>query len=154
MFLVNNMDDKLLEFLIEAKKNTYAGKKGSVSSSRLNSHDLKYEDGNLMYYDTYLGNDKFSGSEALWVDSKPFWSMNYVGRVIGDNFSGDFLKEALLLVSKDYPYRGPLYYQNKDYEYIMEVKGDFNWFVGHEIIKYKDKEIYECNFHGGVLIER
>ena len=154
MFLVNNMDAKLLEFLIEAKRNTYAGKKGGVDSSRLNSHDLKYEKDNLIYYDTYLGNDKFSGTEALWVDSKPIWSMNYIGRVKGANFSGDFLKEALLLVSIDYPFRGPLYYKNGDYEYVMEFKGDFNWFIGYEIIKYKEIEIYECNFHGGILEER
>ena len=80
--------------------------------------------------------------------------MNYIGRVKGDNFSGDFLKEALLLVNKEYPYRGPLYYKNGDYEYKMNVEGSFEWFIGHEIILYKDKEIYECNFHGGILKER
>ncbi|MBP5444656.1 MAG: hypothetical protein J6Y28_00655 [Acholeplasmatales bacterium] len=148
------MDDKVLEFLIEAKKNTYAGKKGEVASSRLNSHDLKYEKDNLMYYDTYLGGDLFSGEEALWINNEPCWSMNYIGRVKENNFSGDFLKEALLLVNKEYPYRGPLYYKNGDYEYIMEVKGDFNWFYGHEIIKYKNVEIYECNFHGGLVKQK
>ena len=148
------MDDKVLEFLIEAKKNTYAGKKGEVESSRLNSHDLKYEKDNLMYYDTYLGGDLSSGEEALWINNEPCWSMNYIGRVKENNFSGDFLKEALLLVNKEYPYRGPSYYKNEDYEYIMEVKGDFKWFYGHEIIKYKNVEIYECNFHGGLVKQK
>lgn len=148
------MDDKILEFLIVAKQKTYAGKGNEASSSRLKSHDLKYIDGNMMYYDSYLGNDLFSGEEALWIDNNPYWSMNYIGRVKGDNFSGDFLKEALLLVNKEYPYRGPLYYKNGDYEYKMNVEGSFEWFIGHEIILYKDKEIYECNFHGGILKER
>ena len=145
----------IIEFLIEAKKNTYAGKKGEVNSSRLNSHDLKYEKDNLMYYDTYLGNDKFSGSEALWVNNKPYWSLNYMGRVLDiKTFSGDFLKEALLHVNKEYPFRGPLSYKNGDYEYKMSLNGDFNWFNGYEYITYKGIKIYECNFHGGVLEER
>lgn len=148
------MDNKIIDFLIVAKQKTYAGKGKEEEPSRLKSHDLKYEEGNLMYYDTYIGNDLFSGEEALWIDSNPFWSMNYIGRVKGDNFSGDFLKEALLLASKEYPYRGPLYYKNGEYEYKMELNGSFEWFIGHEVILYNGKEIYECNFHGGLVHER
>lgn len=143
--------DKIIEFLLEAKRNTYAGKGKEEAPSRLNSHDLKYEKGEFMYYDTYLGGDLFSGEEALWINKNPYWSMNYIGRVIGDNFSGDFLKEALKLCDESYPYRGPLKYTNGDYTYIMEVKGDFNWFVGSEHITYKNNLIYECNFHGGLI---
>lgn len=32
-----------------------------------------------MYHDTYPGGDKFVGEEALWIEQKPFWSMNYAG---------------------------------------------------------------------------
>ena len=46
-----------------------------------------------MYYDTYLGGEKFSGEEALWIADNPYWSMNYIGRVTGENFNGDFLKK-------------------------------------------------------------
>lgn len=81
----------IIEFLIKAKKSTYAGKGSETVSTRPNSHDLIYQEDNYMYYDTYLGGEQFSGEEALWIDNIPFWSMNYMGRVIGDNFSGDFL---------------------------------------------------------------
>ena len=37
--------------------------------------------------------------------------MNYYGRVIEENFNGDFLKEALLQVDEELPFRGPLFYQ-------------------------------------------
>lgn len=149
------MDKLIINFLIEAKKNTYAAHGLEVASSRVNSHDLKYEKDDFLYYDSYLGNDKFSGSEALWIKNNPFWSMNYIGRVLDiENFSGDFLKEALLCVNKDYPFRGPYYYQNGDYEYLMTYSGKFDWFIGSEVIKFKNKVIYECNFHGGLLIER
>ena len=104
-----------------------------------------------MYYDTYLGGNKFAGEEALWISKTPFWSMNYVGRVIGENFSGDFLKEALLLVPEDKPFRGLELYVNGDYEFRCKVEGDFEWFQGKETISYKNTIIYECFFHGGLI---
>ena len=145
------MDKQLVEFLIRAKKATYAGKGAETTSSREKSHDLIYRDGDYMYYDTYLGTGKFAGEEALWIKDTPYWSMNYIGRVTGDNFSGDFLKEALLLVPEDKPFRGPEKYTNGDYTYDCKIDGDYKWFNGRETISYKGEEIYECNFHGGLV---
>ena len=58
------MNTTLIEFLIRAKKATYAGKGAETTSSRTKSHDLKYTEGDLMYYDTYLGGEKFAGEET------------------------------------------------------------------------------------------
>ena len=143
------MDKKIISFLIRAKQATYAGKGAETASSRVKSHDLVYKEGDLMYLDTYLGGGKFAGEEALWASDVPFWSMNYVGRVIGEPFSGDFLKEALLHVPEEKPFRGPEHYANGDYTYDCEVTGDFEWFQGRETICYKGMLIYECYFHGG-----
>lgn len=145
------MDKRVVTFLIKAKQVTYAGKGAETSPSREKSHDLIYKDGNYMYYDTYLGSDKFSGEEALWINGEPYWSMNYIGRVTGKNFSGDFLKEALLHVPENKPFRGPENYSNGDYSYHCSVDGDFDWFQGKETICHKDLEIYECVFHGGLI---
>ncbi len=145
------MDTAIIEFLMKAKRATYAGKGAETTASRVKSHDLVYRDGDYMYYDTYLGTGKFAGEEALWIKGIPYWSMNYIGRVIGDNFSGDFLKEALLLVPYDKPFRGPGDYSNGDHSYHCEVVGTFEWFQGREVIQYKGKEIYECVFHGGLV---
>ena len=145
------MDQDIIEFLIRAKQATYAGKGAETVSTRLGSHDLIYREGDRMYYDTYLGGGKFAGEEALWIREVPVWSMNYVGRVTGANFSGDFLKEALLRVPLDKPYRGPAEYTNGDYSYECEVSGSFDWFQGMELIRYKGEVIYECFFHGGLI---
>ena len=142
---------EITEFLITAKKATYAGKGAETVSSRPKSHDLIYSDGDYMYYDTYLGGDEFVGEEALWINGNPYWSMNYAGRVTGNNFSGDFLKEALLNVPFDKPYRGPAAYSNGDYTYKCEVNGNFEWFQGHEVILFNDTEIYDCYFHGSII---
>lgn len=145
------MDRALVGFLIRAKRATYAGKGAEAPSSRPQSHDLRYREGDYMYYDTYLGGERFAGEEALWIAERPYWSMNYAGRVTGAPFSGDFLKEALLRVPEDRPYRGPADYTNGKYAYHCDVSGGFDWFYGRETIAYDGKEIYECLFHGGLI---
>jgi len=139
----------LIDFLCTAKKSTYAAKASEISSSRLNSHDLKYESDDYKYLDSYFGGEKFIGEEALWAFDVPVWSMNYMGRVLTDSFSGDFLKECLLNVSNDLPYRGPRLYSSGEYVYHCKVEGSFNWFKGEEEIFYKNDKVYECVFHGG-----
>lgn len=84
--------------------------------------------GQLEYIDTYIGGERFAGEEALWEDGTPIWAMNYAGRILGDGFNGDFLKEVLLLVPHESPYRGPMVYENSEYKYHCIVKGEFKWF--------------------------
>ncbi|SHH79521.1 DUF5680 domain-containing protein [Clostridium intestinale] len=145
------IDDNIIEFLCRAKKVTYAGKGAKVESSRPKSHDFEHSEGELKYIDTYLGGEIFLGEEGIWKDNTPIWAMNYKGRVLGEGFSGDFLKETLALVNKEMPYRGPLVYENGDYKYHCIVQGDFKWFKGYEEIFYNNKKVYECMFHGGAV---
>ena len=140
----------MIDFLLFAKRNTYAAKHNETKAFRKNSHDYCYEDENgYAYYDTYLGGERFAGEEAVWHHEAPVWSMNYAGRVIGEHFSGDFLKEALLHVPADKPFRGPEMYTKGDYHYHCGVTGEFDWFQGYEEIFYRERKIYECFFHGG-----
>ena len=145
------MYTKVIDFLIRAKKATYAGKGAQAPSSRINSHDYNYAEEGLLYLDTYLGGEKFAGEEAVWQENTPIWSMNYVGRVVAEGFSGDFLKEALLRVPEEYPYRGPLEYTNGVFAYRCTVNGDFEWYYGSEVILKNGEIVYECLFHGGII---
>ena len=145
------MDKETAAFLIRAKRATYAGKGAEAAPSRPCSHDLIYREGGLTYIDSYLGGDRFAGEEALWRDGVPFWSMNYCGRVIGEDFSGDFLKEALKNVPEDMPYRGPEKYSEGYHDYSCEVSGNSEWFQGREVICLRGAVIYECFFHGGMI---
>ena len=141
-----------IAFLRTAKKKTYAGKGMEESiSSRPASHDLYFYEGKYTYIDTYLGGEKFSGEEAVWFEESPIWAMNYTGRILKECFSGDFLKEALLLVPENHPFRGPLIYQQGDYTYHCTLSGEFDWFQGYEEIFCKDEKVYECYFHGGTV---
>ena len=148
------MDKKIVESLCRAKRETYAsGNAKECIPCRPNSHDLKYCEGNLIYIDTYLGGEKFVGEEAIWNDNIPLWSMNYAGRIVEEGFEGWFLKEALRIVNEEYPYRGPLSYENGEFKYECSFAGNFEWFDGEEVIYKNDVKIYECKFHGGVIIE-
>ena len=143
--------EEVVKFMIQAKKETYAAKAGECEPTRPNSHDLKYEEGDLLYYDTYLGGECFSGEEAVFQKGIPIFSMNYCGRVLDQNFNSDILKAALLLVPEDKPFRGPAFYQENDYIYSCKLTGDMDWFQGHEEISYKNQPVYECYFHGGAI---
>ena len=140
---------KIIEFLITAKRKTYAGKGAEAESSRPRSHDFQYRDGDLLYIDTYLGGEMFSGEEAVWVKDNPVYAMNYSGRVLSDDFSGDFLKAALSMVSEELPFRGPRLFQDKKFLYRCSVNGTSDWFQGYEEIYYCQNKVYECYFHGG-----
>lgn len=91
-----------------------------------------------------------SGCE-LDLKGKAQYAMNYSGRVLGQQFSSDFLKEALRHASPDMPYRGPEYCQSGEYTYKCSVAGDFSWFQGYEEIYWNTQKVYECYFHGGLL---
>lgn len=143
--------DELISFRLEANVNTYAAFMNETQSTRLDSHDFRYESGDYTYHDTYVGGEQFAGQEAIWKSGKAQYAMNYIGRVLEKEFNVNFLKEALRAADRKMPYRGPEYYQSGEYTYKCAVNGDFLWFQGYEEIYWHDKKVYECFFHGGTI---
>lgn len=143
--------NECIEFLVEAKKNTYAGEgKTNEISMRPCSKDLEYIKGDYKYIDTYLGGESFMGEEAVFYLDKPIWGMNYYGKEY-KNFSVDFLKKAMQTVNKENPYRGQPIYKDGDYTYVCETEGNFEEFVGNEKIYLGKEKIFECHFNGGII---
>ena len=138
-------------FLVKAKKATYANKTNKVNSSRKESHDYSYQENNYTYLDSFFGAENFSGQEIVYKDEKQCWSMNYYGRVIEENFNGDFLKEALLQVDEELPFRGPLFYQKGEYLYLLRIQGKIDFFQGVEEIYYQTYKVYEGFIQGGIV---
>ena len=147
------------EFLIEAKKQTYAN--GSVekkSSSRLNSNDYEYKKENMIYHDTYFGGTKFIGEEVVYVDSKPYWGMNYYGVTFDENLGEEAmdnaLRPALMKVGEDssiIPVRGPREFINGEFKYLFDVTGDISNFSGIESVYKNNVKIYELKCNGGLI---
>ena len=154
---------EILDFLISAKKNTYAnGKAAKVIPSRLGSKDYHYEDKigdkKVNYHDTYFGGEKFIGSEVVYIDDKPIWAMNYNGYSVVENLSEEAmdnaLRPALMQVGVDnsvLPVRGPSKFVNGEYKYTFEQFGTMENFTGLERIYKNDILIYELHCSGGIV---
>ncbi|HNR01630.1 MAG TPA: DUF5680 domain-containing protein [Anaerolineaceae bacterium] len=143
-----------VEFLLQAKKNTYASGMPPNASSRPGSHDLVYRQDPYLYIDTYLGGFHFIGEEAVWHDGINTWGMNYYGNMltpeIPPGFS-QFLKTALLLTPLEAPFRGPAEFISGDFRYQCSSSGDLYRFEGREEIQYRRAVIYTLVFHGGEI---
>ena len=154
----------ILDFLIVAKKNTYAnGKILKTNPLRQGSSDYHFEgeigDKKAIYHDTYFGGKKFIGEEVVYFDSeKPLWGMNYYGYSLNDdeyeNAIANALRPALMLVGTDkdvLPLRGPSKFVNNDYTYTFECNGTMDNFTGVEKIYKNNELIYELHCYGGII---
>lgn len=155
------MKEKILKFLVDAKKQTYANENvKKLDSSRRGSSDYEYSDGEMIYHDTYFGGLSFMGEEVVYINNDvPCWGMNYYGITLDTNLSEDAidkaLRPALMMVGSFddiIPVRGPKEYKNGDYKYVFEVNGDIENFDGLERIYKDDIIVYELRCHGGFII--
>ena len=150
---------EFIDFLVKAKKGTYANGNASKSpSSRLLSKDYHYEVSHFTYHDTYFGGVKFMGEEVVYYNENILWGMNYYGVTLDSNLTEEVmdkvLRIALMKVGEDeniIPVRGPREFINGDYLYTFDVEGNMENFVGVEKICKGDKLIYELKCHGGII---
>ena len=161
----DNICDKIfIEFLIRAKKSTYANssiEKGI--STRVGSSDYNYEEiidsKKYTYHDTYFGGTKFMGEEVVYCNSdKPIWGMNYYGvtldDTLGEEAMDNALRPALMKVgegSNVIPVRGVSKFENNGYTYTFKPSGTIDKFDGIEQIYKDNKLIYELHCSGGII---
>jgi Domain of unknown function (DUF5680) len=157
---MEKFDAAFVDFLIEAKRSTYAAGGPPTGSSRRASKDLSYRSGEYEYLDSYLGAADFIGEEIVYRDDIPIWGMNYYGRSIGDVDAGnapdsvgmgEVLHAALMEPSREAPYRGPRSHKSGNCEYRCSWEGEPENFFGSEEILRKGKRIYFLRFNGGSL---
>jgi hypothetical protein len=143
--------EELKEFLVQAKKNTYAAKnKAKEIKIKGGGRILKFSKGNFIYQDKYFGTNPFCGEEIVLLKGKVIWGMNYYGKA-EDKEVYKFLKRALMKVSKEKPFRGPLNLKEGDLEYKNKVSGSLKKFSGIEIVTKNKKGIYRRSYHGGFV---
>ena len=71
----------LPEFLVKAKKATYAG--GATATVLEDGcKQLTYSEAGYEYRDRYYGNDPFAGQEVVFQNGEIIWSMVYKGETI------------------------------------------------------------------------
>ncbi len=151
------MSEEVRDFLMEAKKQTYANEMvKKLEPSRNGSNDYEYSRDGMTYHDTYFGGTHFIGEEVVYVnDNIPIWGMNYYGVTLDENLSEEamdkVLRPALMQVGSDdiLPVRGPRKFVNEEYTYTFHVKGDMDYFEGEETIHKNELKIYQLKCHGG-----
>lgn len=159
LFKEKRIDD-LYNFLIEAKKQTYANENvEKILSTRIGSYDYEYSSKDMVYHDTYFGGTNFMGEEVVYISSNntPIWGMNYYGVTLDKSLSEEAvdkaLRPALMKVGEDdiIPVRGPKKFISDEYKYTFEVTGDLDYFEGEEIISKNNEKVYVLKCHGGTI---
>lgn len=149
----------LHNFLIEAKKETYANENvEKVKSTRRGSRDYEYIKDNWTYHDTYFGGTDFQGQEVVYrQDDTPIWGMIYYGKTLDESLNEEAmdkaLRPALMQVGQDdvIPVRGPKEFENQGYQYTFKVTGDLTSFEGEETIEKEGNKVYTLKCHGGII---
>jgi hypothetical protein len=153
--------DELASFLIEAKRRTYAGldDDATVSQPLLSgSKQLEHRDGPYAYRDIYFGMAFFVGQETVSKNERVIWSMSYSGGVRQEIMDRtqmistyEFLRQALLAVNCNLPYRGPASFSIGDKRYLNRVEGALDRFHGTEEISERGSTLYELHYSGGLV---
>lgn len=154
---------ELSEFLVDAKKKTYANIDAKeIKAQRPQFKELEYKKGKWEYRDSYCGFFFAPGQEIVRYNKQPVWAMAYSGGM-NKKYHGNiafakeifgFLKSALTKVNTKMPYRGPKSYSLGNYKYTNNVKGNITDFSGTEKIFYKEKEVFKQEYIGGLIIPK
>jgi hypothetical protein len=152
---------RLCEFLVEAKRRSYAGldDDATISAPALaGSKQLEIRAGDLIYRDIYFGMRFFAGLETVLSGSQAIWGMSYAGGVSAEIIDRDellaiyaFLRQALLAVSPDRPFRGPPSFESGGFRYANASHGDPTAFHGEERIDRDGTNVFQLRYNGGLI---
>ncbi|NLD35811.1 MAG: hypothetical protein GX654_02995 [Desulfatiglans sp.] len=148
---------KLIDFIIQSKKSSYAST-GEGREKKFDNGSVGFEiiNNGYRYLDQFNGFNPFAGSEKVFKEvNELLWVLNYFGEILPGGSAPkkiySFLKEAMRLITPEYPLRGPEFYENLNYRYENKQHGSFNHFHGIEKIFEKNEEVYVLYYHGGII---
>jgi len=148
---------QLAEFLVQAKRATYAAGSNEAAGTPLlsGSRQLEHRLGDVLYRDIYFGFEFFIGQETVYENDQPVWAMSYAGGMastaVNANEVYPFLQKALRQVEAASPYRGPGLIRGDDFQYTSQTNGTLENFWGIERISRNRGVVYELRYHGGRL---
>ena len=158
--------DELTTFIVKAKRNGYAGG-GERKRESDGSKTITFQEGDFHYTDNYAGSNQAPGQEIVrWQreEGKRIWQMAYSGGMLPKFWQDEklregtfaFLKEVLMQVSFEHPFRGPLEYEHGDFRYEHGITGDISRFFGAEWIRNKklDTVVFSQDFIGGLVVPK
>ena len=148
--------EPLHAFIVRAKAATYVGSGAHSTPSRPGSHDLRYSEGDWLYIDSYFGGTDFIGEEAVFLDGKPLWAMNYYGYILRPDLitaaeAGAMIKASLSRMYTEGRFLGGFQHHQGSLTYTDTSAGDFTHFHGQEWIDRDGIRAYELLYHGGLV---
>lgn len=145
----------LTQFLVDSNAAGYAGGEEKKWIKETDgSTTIPFEKGQWKSHDNFFGGEPYGGRTVVFYKSKPVWIMVYYGRVVETADPDEIyktLREALMRMPKDHPYRGPKEYTRDGYVYTNVWKGDVDNFSGEESIRRTIKIVYQARYMGGFV---
>lgn len=147
----------LLDFILQGKISGYAsGGEGQEKVFDDGSRGFESIGHGYRYLDRYYGFNPFTGTEHIYdANGALLWVMNYYGQVLPTCSDPtkvySFLKEAMRLVSPEYPFRGPAMFEQGNLRYENQQSGTLDNFHGTESIFENGEKVYFLHYHGGKL---
>lgn len=147
--------DALRQFLIDSNKAGYAGGEEKKWIKETDgSTTIPFEKGEFRSHDNFFGGEPYGGRVVVFYKNKPVWIMVYYGWVakgIKTDPIYAVLKNALMRMPKDAPFRGPKEYKEGKYIYLNKWNGYIERYSGEEKITHEKKLIYKANYMGGLV---
>lgn len=168
--------EELTTFIIEAKRHGWPANKSGQENK------AEYNKGQFGYIDEWSGYYSGGGQEIVSFRGKPVWRMNYFGHISPEHLEGldeksrqvstrrvfNFLKQVLLRIEPQRPFRGP-----EGREVIIEsfpelvYRGECGCgnhegntledFCGTEFVLLNDggsQVIFSGVYHGGLIVPK
>lgn len=150
---------ELKEFLVASNKAGYAGGEQKKWIKEADgSTTIPFEKGEWRSNDNYFGGEPYGGRIVVFHKDQPVWMMVYYGFVaegIGADPVYGILRNALMRMPEEAPFRGPGEYEEGDLTYLNNWTGDVDKYSGEEQIVDKNKGlVYKANYFGGLVDQR
>ena len=147
---------KLLNFLIDARSNTYAGDGEKTKPVFPGLTQLEYKKEDLLYRDIYnLGKGIFMGLETIYHTDKPVWSMSYYGDFskMTEGDTDKILRSALIKYKDKTRLWHKVEWQNGNLKYICtpDIEEGIEHIAGLEEIYKATEKVYFFFYAGGVI---
>lgn len=144
-------------FIVRAKSVTYVGGGSQATPCRQGSHDLKFQEGEFAYLDSYFGGTDFIGQEVVYYHDEPVWAMNYYGKILAPGKitgaeTGRIIKTSLSKMYDEGRFLGGFNHAVEGDVYNDQSDGDAASFTGREWITRNGERVYELVYHGGLIV--
>lgn len=148
----------LKHFLLEANKAGYAsGEEKQWIKNSDGSTTINFEQGDFKLHDNFFGGEPYGGRLVVFYKNKPIWMMVYYGFVV-EGVETDsvykVLRNALMKMPEDAPFRGPKEFKEGEFTYINNWTGNVEKYSGEEQILQGEKLVYKANYMGGLVDQR